>query len=389
MRSLKSRLLRVSAGAEQGFDKLMFELRQRLNLDEDVQIVTYRSYGTLNKLYVKGRVLENKRIRQAAASDSIWRNIIAMYRRFESDEIPGAKLGIQFPDGEAVVTSDAEGYFVKEVTKSVPIERTDMWYEIPVKLLSTPIGKNIAPVVNAEVLVPPHDAEYGIISDIDDTIIKTSATNLLAMSRNTFFHNAYTRLPFAGVSEFYNALMLGRNGKRNNPFFYVSSSPWNLYDLLVDFLDLNKIPAGPLLLRDFGIDRDKAGASDHMGHKFKEIKQIFEAYPNLDFVLVGDSGQEDPAIYAEVVKTFPGRVLAIYIRDVKIPERERMVLELGKTLHEHNVEMLLVKDTVEAADHASKAGLIFDGTIPAIEKDKRQDEGEESGKEDMAITGEV
>src|SRR5690606_15012910 len=140
MRSLKSRLLRVSAGAEQGFDKLMFELRQRLNLDEDVQIVTYRSYGTLNKLYVKGRVLENKRIRQAAASDSIWRNIIAMYRRFESDEIPGAKLGIQFPDGEAVVTSDAEGYFVKEVTKSVPIERTDMWYEIPVKLLSTPIG---------------------------------------------------------------------------------------------------------------------------------------------------------------------------------------------------------------------------------------------------------
>ncbi|HLT75571.1 MAG TPA: hypothetical protein VKZ68_10805, partial [Ohtaekwangia sp.] len=88
-------------------------------------------------------------------------------------------------------------------------------------------------------------------------------------------------------------------------------------------------------------------------------------------------------------KTFPGRVLAIYIRDVKIPERERMVLELGKTLHEHNVEMLLVKDTVEAADHASKAGLIFDGTIPAIEKDKRQDEGEESGKEDMAITGEV
>jgi hypothetical protein len=62
------------------------------------------------------------------------------------------------------------------------------------------------------------------------------------MSRNTFFHNAHSRLPFAGVSEFYKSLQLGRNGKRNNPFFYVSSSPWNLYDLLIDFLDLNDIP---------------------------------------------------------------------------------------------------------------------------------------------------
>ena len=62
------------------------------------------------------------------------------------------------------------------------------------------------------------------------------------MSRTTFLNNARTRLPFAGVAEFYRSLQLGRNGKRNNPFFYVSSSPWNLYDLLKDFLDTTTDP---------------------------------------------------------------------------------------------------------------------------------------------------
>ena len=230
--------------------------------------------------------------------------------------------------------------------------------------------------------MPPADAEYGIISDIDDTIIKTTATSLMAMSRNTFFHNAHSRLPFAGVSEFYKSLQLGRNGKRNNPFCYVSSSPWNLYDLLIDFLDLNEIPEGPLLLRDFGLDVNKE-SSGHMGHKFKEINQILEAYPHLQFVLIGDSGQEDPKIYREIVSAFPGRILAIYIRDVQLSEREKIALSISKELATDKVEMVVVDNTVEAADHAAKIGLIFTEEIPKIEVDKKQDKGELPGKEEL------
>src|SRR5690606_32076573 len=147
---------------------------------------------------------------------------------------------------------------------------------------------------------------------------------VMSMSLNTLFNNAHTRLPFAGVSEFYRALQSGRNGKRNNPFFYVSSSPWNLYDLLIDFLDLNNIPEGPLLLRDFGLDHNKAGSSDHMGHKFKEIENILTTYPHLNFILIGDSGQDDPVIYKEVVKKYPNRILVIYIRDVQLSDRQQI-----------------------------------------------------------------
>jgi phosphatidate phosphatase APP1 len=122
-----------------------------------------------------------------------------------------------------------------------------------------------------------------------------------------------------------------------------------------------------------------------MGHKFKEIKQILEAYPHLQFVLVGDSGQEDPVIYREVVKQFPNRVLAIYIRDVQLPDREKIAVDVSTSLMEDKVEMLIVDNTVEAAEHATKIGLIYTEAIPAIEQDKKEDKGQEPGKEDATI----
>jgi phosphatidate phosphatase APP1 len=288
------------------------------------------------------------------------------------------------PNEEHKVTTDEEGYFVLDLNPLTPIINEALWHGITLELVSAPIPFQQGLQVQAEIMIPPPDAEYGIISDIDDTVIQSSATDLLAMGKTVLLNNARTRLPFAGVAEFYKALQLGRNGKRNNPFFYVSSSPWNTYDLLMQFLDLNQIPAGPLLLRDIGFGGKTSLRGGHMGHKFKEIQQILEAYPQLSFVLVGDSGQEDPKIYREVVRQFPGRILAIYIRDVQLPEREQIALDVSRSLMEDKVEMLIVDNTVEAAEHAAKIGLIFSEAIPPIEQDKKEDKGQVPGKEEAS-----
>ena len=202
------------------------------------------------------------------------------------------------------------------------------------------------------------------------------------MSRTTFLNNSLTRLPFAGVAAFYKSLQLGRNGKRNNPFFYVSSSPWNLYDLLTDFFDLNEIVEGPLLLRDYGLSENSEN-DNHQSHKLLEIIKILNTYPHLNFVLIGDSGQEDPKIYAEVVRQFPDRILAIYIRDVQVADREKIAVEISQSLIASRVEMVIVDNTVEAAEHAAKMGLIFTQAIPEIVVDKKQDKGEIPGKEEL------
>ena len=380
MSQWKKLFLNVSSDIEERFDDLFFGLRRRLKLNDPLQIVTYRSYGTLNRLYIKGRILEDKNISTATDRDTILDNLINMYHRFQSDEVPGAELLVKFQNQEYTIITDDEGYFMLNLAPEKPIEWEDMWHEIEIELVKAPIAFLPGLKELSEVLVPPLDAEYGIISDIDDTIIQTSATDIMAMSRTVFLKNARTRLPFAGVSEFYKALQLGRNGKRNNPFFYVSSSPWNMYDLLKDYLDLNQIPAGPLLLRDFGLQDNKFISSGHMGHKFKEIENILLTYPLLNFVLIGDSGQEDPKIYKEVVNKFPGRILAIYIRDVQLADREKIALDISTELKEF-VEMVVVDNTVEAAEHAAKIKLIFTDAIPEIIQDKKQDKGETLGKE--------
>jgi phosphatidate phosphatase APP1 len=377
MTDLKKNLMHLASNLEDRIDDLTFSLRKRLDLFQPLQIVMYRSYGTVNRLYIKGRVLADKGLTAPTDKDKLFQNLVNMYRRFESDEIPNARLRVFYQEEEHLVTTDEEGYFMLNLAPNVAIQLDDIWHHLVVELVDAPIPVPKGLQARAEVLVPPADAEYGIISDIDDTIVKTTATDLLQMGGNVLLNNAYTRLPFAGVSAFYRSLQLGRNGKRNNPFFYVSSSPWNMYDLLHDFLDIHEIPAGPLLLRDFGLEKNKLFKSDHMGHKFKEIENILLTYPELQFVLIGDSGQEDPVIYQEIVKKFPTRILAIYIRDVALPDRAQIAVKISEELKRGKVEMLLVENTVKAAEHAAAAGLIFTSEIPVIEADKEKDKSPE------------
>lgn len=338
--------------------------------------MTYRSYGTPERLYVKGRVLVDKGIAKSEQNDTTWENLLNMYRRFETDEIPNARVQLCLQDRLYEITTDVEGYFVLNLRPEEALQLDDIWHPIEVELIDAPV-KDFAPGVTekAHVLVPPPDAEYGIISDIDDTIVRTDATNLLQTGRNVLLNNAHTRIPFHGVSQFYRSLQLGRNGKRNNPFFYVSSSPWNSYDLLYHFLELNDIPQGPLLLRDFGIDEKKFLKSDHMSHKYKEIENILITYPTLNFILIGDSGQADAAIYRKVVENHPGRVMAIYIRDVNIEKRTKAVTTIADELRqEGEVEMVLVKNTAAAAAHAADCGFIFTEHVQEVEKEAELDE---------------
>ena len=88
--------------------------------------------------------------------------------------------------------------------------------------------------------------------------------------------------------------------------FYVSSSPWNLYDLLSDFFNLQNIPIGPVLfLRDWGLSDQGFLPTRNRSYKLGYIKEIIETFNDLPFILIGDSGQEDPEIYTEVVSLYP------------------------------------------------------------------------------------
>lgn len=379
MKQWKNKLLNLALTVDDVADRAILKLRQRLGHTDPIQIVPYRTYGTANKVYVRGRLLEDKKM-AVTENDQLFANLVNMYKRFETDEVPNVKVLLDVQGDIRETYTDKEGYFVFNTTASEPINTDELYYTLSLSLDADPHSPAYLISAVAEMMIPPSDAEYGIISDIDDTIIRTGATSLLSMGKTVLLGTARTRLPFAGVSAFYKALQLGRNGKRNNPFFYVSSSPWNLYDLLVDFMDHNEIPAGPLLLRDFGLRSESFMSGDYLSHKFKEIAQILDTYPLLNFVLAGDSGEQDPPIYLEVVKRYPGRILCIYIRDVSAEKHEATQL-IAAELRQLGVEMLLAADSVEAAAHATANGLIYKEEMPSIVQDKKEDKGQLPGKE--------
>lgn len=372
-------------GDQEFFGSLKTRLHQRLHNADELLVAPYRGFATEQRLYLKGRVLENRGLRPAADDDTLWENLVATYKRLDSDPLPHARLRLSFAtlvQAPVVheVTADEEGFFEVNLPLVAPLACADPWCGVAVELLN---GNQASPSASAvgEVLAPPATSQFGVISDIDDTVLQTDATNLLKMARVTFLRNARTRLPFEGIAGFYRALQQGTVPNTFNPIFYVSSSPWNLYDLLVDFMAVHAIPPGPLFLRDFDLTLSTLLATGHHRHKLDQIDRLLTAYPTLPFVLIGDSGQEDPEIYFETVQRYPGRIRAIYIRDVSLDERDAVVDQIIQAVGSHKVEMVRVPDTAAAAQHAAAHGLIDPATLPAVAQERAQDKAAPSDLE--------
>ncbi|GAB5520165.1 MAG: DUF2183 domain-containing protein [Rhodothermales bacterium] len=357
-------LHRVAHNAEQHFDALKARLSRRLQETRDVQLVVYRSFGTSEAVRVQGRALYHEGDLKALDNDTVWQNILNAYKRFESDEIPDLPLELRFAGTTVRTATDGEGYFdvTIDLSESLPTDRA--WHPVQVEV---PEGPHADTATTGQVMIPPSNARFGVISDIDDTVLQTGATSLLTMARLTFLGNSRTRLPFEGAAVFYDALCRGPLNEDHNPLLFVSSSPWNLYDFLIDFLEFQHFPLAPVLLRDLGLDATKFIKAAHNTHKSEKINRILDTYPGLPFILIGDSGQHDPEIYREAVANHPGRIAAVYIRDVSLDEaRDTAIDAITSELEVDGVPFLRVSDSFAAAKHAASIGLISEDGLERV-----------------------
>lgn len=347
----------VSAGSrlEHWVDTLKHRLRERLMPNRPLHIVSYRGYGSVECCTFRGRVLVYKGPVEREPV-TVWQSLGAAYRRFETDEVPGVKVQADTPAGPIYTTSDQEGYFHFQFRAGSASAGGIL--TVPLSLPERPSQHSTN---RAEVFVPSPSASFGVISDIDDTVLVTQATSLLRMIRLTLLESSRDRLAFPGAAAFYRALHQGVN-----PFFYVSSSPWNLYQFLQEFMRHNGFVDGPMLLREFGLERGRLVAGSHVEHKEAEIRGVMDRFPALPFLLIGDSGQEDPEIYTRVVEAYPGRILAIYIRDVSGDGRDRRVETLRQRVANRGVDMVLASNSYTTAQHAAGHGYIAPDALPTI-----------------------
>jgi phosphatidate phosphatase APP1 len=372
MKNWKSRLPALIERTDRLSDSVRSRLRKITGFNNPLMIIPYLGYGTTDKLVFGGRVLEDEGFTPAGSADRTWRNLINMYKRFETDEVPGARVRARFQGIENEVTTDDEGYFSFEIELVRGLD-ANQWQQVELELVDPPSPKAHPVRAIAEVLVPSAAARFGIISDIDDTVLSTNVSNKLKMILTVILSNEHTRKPFEGVAGFYRALQRGITGGEDNPIFYVSNSAGNLYTVLREFLNLQKIPLGPLLLRDFG--DHLLFSKDPESHKKSNIKMILESFPHLPFVLIGDSGERDPEIYRDVVREYPARIRAIYIRSVnKHPSRLAAIDKLIEEVRHTGSQLVLTPDSEFAAAHAAAEGWISTGGLAAVRAEKKKDQ---------------
>ncbi len=342
---LGSPLHRLVVRSERAYDSVRRRLPGFFDLTrKNLEIVTYHTYGTPDHLEVRGRLLVAFARREANVSDSRIRNATRIVRQFLTYEVPDVAIYAGLGDKLVEGRTDEEGYFRIDL----PTGNASNW-------MTATVSSQRARSTQALILVPPPSCEYLVISDIDDTILPTGATRMATVIRTTMLGNARTRRPFPGVADFYRSLVAGRSGADDNPVFYVSSGPWNLYRFLATFIESHELPIGPVMLRDFGVDSQTFIYGTHEDHKLHEIQRILDTYPQLPCVLIGDSGQRDPEIYATVARNNPQRVLALYIREIGSAERQAQVAGLAAELEPPMVWGL---DTSVFADHAASIGLV-------------------------------
>jgi len=348
------------------------------------EIAGYRGYGSAERVLVHGRVIECRNIPAASATDSLWRNLLSTYKRIDSDPLGHARVIARVGDEEHELVADDEGFFREWLDVALPERDDEHWHEVALRL-ATPIRPDHPEVTGtAAIRIPSGAPSFGVISDLDDTVIQSRITSFLQAVRTVMLGNSRTRLPFPGVAAFYQALERGGDGARKNPIFYVSSSPWNIYDIIADFMDVQRIPTGPIHLRDWDIGLDALSSRRLKTHKEPIIREILDLYPELPFILIGDDSQKDPEIYRAILDAYPGRILAIYIRNVRSdPERSASVQALAEQVLAAGSTLVLADDTFAAAKHAADQGWIEASALPSVHEEKRADEGVSGEKADV------
>ena len=344
-------------------EKVRRTLRSRLlqwfGLTDDLIIKVYHGYGHADQLSIYGHVFTLSPLPRKRYSKSVLNNAVALLRLFMVRPVAKAKLRTEWQGRVLYTETDKDGFYKFDWKDEPPLE--EGWHEMKVEMLH-PEGAVLAEGKGS--LYVPHPTQYGYISDIDDTFLISHSSNLRKRLFVLFTQNARSRKPFEGSVKHYQ-LLASSNTEPDmpNPFFFVSSSEWNLYDYLIEFSSVNGLPRGVFLLNVLKRFKQllKTGQNNHQT-KFTRIARILEGYPKQRFVLLGDSSQHDPYIYQAIVKHFPKQIHAVYIRDVYHKNKDK-AREVLNAIEGAGVPCCFFEHSSEAMLHSRKIGLITEADL--------------------------
>jgi len=314
----------------------------------------YNGYGNTHELVLFGHALSVSPLPRKKYTGNIWTNTFALLRIFMVRPAAFVAVSVNFNGKWYEKTTEKDGFFRFEWEPDVM--PGPGWHEVEVHLGGL---NSLTAVTGKGHIYIPHTLQYAVISDIDDTFLISHSSNLRKRLYVLLTKNAYSRKPFEGVVKHYQALALvGTKVTEPNPFFYVSSSEWNLYNFIIDFVRKNDLPQAIFLLSQMKSISEawKTGQNKH-ATKFMRISRVLEAFPTHRFILLGDDSQQDPLIYASVVDHFRDQIKAVYLRNV-FDKNEFVVNGAIARIRASGVPCCHFVHSHDAIIHSAEIGLI-------------------------------
>lgn len=338
------------------FKKIKLKLFSWLGLRDYPSVTVYNGFGNKDSVNIMGHVLDLSPRPRKTFNSNWFRNFFSVIRLFMVSPMKGAVVLLKWGEETFVTTTERDGFFRFEFCPKLISEPG--WYSVEVFLdsLSGDISGHGSVYI-------PYQTQVAFVSDIDDTFLISYTSKLRKRLFVLLTHNERSRKAFGGVINHYQLLAnsgVSASGE-TNPFFYVSSSEWNLYNFLVEFIEFNKLPKGVFLLGQMKKLKDfwRSGQNNH-STKFMRIVRIIEAYPSQKFVLLGDDSQQDPIIYKSITEHFPDKILAVYLRKVRTSNFQN-VTKIIEEIKRKGVECCYFEHSSEAVIHSKKIGLIRHG----------------------------
>lgn len=319
-----------------------------------VDVKLYRGYVNDNQLVVFGHVFNSWAPDKYRLDGKGFRHAYSVIRMFFIKPLKNVQVTLNFNGLEITTKTLDDGYFRFDIPFANNLQSG--WHDYTVTCKMEGFD-----VVGYGELLKPHSGNLGIISDIDDTFLVSHSDNIFRKLYVMLYRNINDRKVFSDVVQHYQQLSKAGHQQSNagNAFFFVSSSEWNLYELINDFAEINKLPKAIIKLKDIknGVtDFLFTGHGDH-NHKFFKIKDIISFYPQLQYVLMGDDSQKDPWIYEHITKIFPLSIKAIYIRQTNKTKRPEVQTILDN-LQSLNVATCYFSSSDKAIAHSKEIGII-------------------------------
>ena len=322
--------------------------------DRRTKIQLYDGYGHSDRLFVFGHVFKRIATPKNRYTGNVLHNAVDMLRLFLQRPYPEITVRLYWHNQVLETITEKDGLFSFEWDSEKRLDAG--WHTMRITAFSSSGGEMKSK--EGQVYVP-HETQFGIVSDIDDTIMVSHSSRFMKRMREIFIRHSRSRKLFPSTARFYHFLSeANTDASIPNPFFYVSSSEWNLYGYLQEFFRFNGLPKGIFLLnrikRWYHLLR--TGSTNHAG-KGDRIRHIFLTFPKQKFVLLGDNSQADPQIYSLLAEQFPAQIVAVLIRNIR-PSKMPGAAELLTQISQKGIKTCLYEHSAEAISFSVGIGLL-------------------------------